>query len=103
MNYIASVGFIISLWFQVNESYYVSYTNSRELKYTSTDKKSSKSYNTLTKIQVSPTLQDLPEFVVGTLDLPGFVIVIVDLPEFVGAKSEFFELIILITQKLLKI
>ena len=103
MNYIASVGFIISLWFQVNESYYVSYTNSRELKYTSTDKKSSKSYNTLTKIQVSPTLQDLPEFVVGTLDLPGFVIVIVDLPEFVGAKSEFCELIILITQKLLKI
>ena len=103
MNYIASVGFIISLWFQVNESYYVSYTNSRELKYTSTDKKSSKSYNTLTKIQVSPTLQDLPEFVVGTLDLPGFVIVIVDLPEFVGTKSEFFELIILITQKLLKI
>ena len=100
MNYIASVGFIISLWFQVNESYYVSYTNSRD---SSTDKKSSKSYNTLTKIQVSPTLQDLPEFVVGTLDLPGFVIVIVDLPEFVGAKSEFFELIILITQKLLKI
>ena len=103
MNYIASVGFIISLWFQVNESYYVSYTNSRELKYTSTDKKSSKSYNTLTKIQVSPTLQDLPEFVVGSLDLAGFVIVIVDLPEFVGAKIEFFELIILITQKLLKI